>query len=116
MTREKGREKTERDRVVHPRWFTKETPEKKEKIIKFDGITSATVRDVSKFVKEVFTRRYPMGSGGLESLPFNRVAILRYLAMFECMRKIRVCGEDGQAARQAFEMALRKTCDDKLAS
>ena len=110
MNREDGRKRMERDMVVHPRWFIKETEEKKEKIKKFDGITPAAARDAVDFVKDVFTKRVPVKQGALGTLPFNNVAMNRYKTMFECMLKVRVCGEDKQLARETFRQALRKVC------
>jgi len=110
MNREDGRKRMERDMVVHPRWFFKETEEKKEKIKKFDGITPSAVEGAVKFVKDVFTQKVPVKKGALGTLPFNNVAMNRYKTMFECMLKIRVCGDDKQLARETFRQALRKVC------
>lgn len=110
MNRENGRKRMERNMAIHPRWFCEETDEKKKKIEKFDGISPFEARGASDFVKDVFSRRMPIKSGNLGTLPFIQAAMLRYLTMFECMRKIRVTKGDPQAARNVFRQAAYKAC------
>jgi hypothetical protein len=115
MSFDEGRKRTEKDRIIHPRWFQEEKDpakrkEKEDKLRRFVALSPFESRGASDFVKNVFTRRIPVTSGALGKLPFNHVAMLRYMVMFECIMKVRFAGDDKQAARQAFRQAVYKVC------
>jgi hypothetical protein len=114
MTIEEGRKRMERDMAIHPDWFfkgkTTEQEKKDQKLRKFNGISPFEAKGACSFVKNIFSRRIPVQSGNLKTLPFMRVAMLRYWAMFECMQKIRMCGDDKQVTRQIFRQTIYKIC------
>jgi len=113
MNKESAHAKTAKLRLLRPRLFKKpegfKGPEHAAENEEKDGITSFTSRNVSKFVKEVLTRRIPLRDGRLETLPFMQASMMRYLAMVNATEEFRLCGDRGRA-RDFFRRAMHKVC------
>ena len=80
-----------------------------DKEVNGEGITPFMSHGVSSFVKDVFSRKVPIRSGKLGTLPFVKAAMTRYLAVFEGMESLRLCG-DPSRARSIFRQAMQKVC------
>lgn len=107
MNKESAVAKTAKLKVMKPRLFKRDSQEeeKEEK----GGITSFTSRSVSSFIKDVFTRRVPLRSGTLGTLPFMRAAMMRYLSMINATEEFRLRG-DRSKARDIFRRTMHKVC------
>jgi len=101
--------KTAKLKAMKPHLF-KDKPSKSSNDENNDeGITSFTANVVSGFVKNVFTRKVAVRHATLGSLPFMKVAMTRYMTMFNCMEESRLCG-DPSRARPLFRNAMYKIC------
>lgn len=111
MNRASAKSKTAKLKSMKPHLFKEEqsSPQNEYDEQKDEGITPFMSKGASKFVKEVFTKRVPVRSGKLGTLPFMKASMSRYLTMFSCMEEFRLCG-DHDRARPMFRHAMQKIC------
>lgn len=107
MSREVAVAKTAKMKMLKPRLFKE--PKSDEENDEKDGISSFTSKAVSRFVKDVFSRRVAIREGKLGTLPFMQLAMTRYLTMINAMEDFRLCG-DRHRARGIFRHAMQKIC------
>lgn len=107
MTKELAASKTAKLRMLKPRLFKEPKPGWENEVK--DGITPFTSKSVSRFVKDVFTRRVPLRDGRLETLPFMQAAMTRYLTMINATEEFRL-GGDRRMAKDIFRRTMHKVC------